>query len=118
MVGNERIDFLMLGLGDTKEIFSKTTYFRLNFIASLPKGRTDLVRSLAADIRLKEHLHGEFAGLAAMAGGQAEPPVCSFLRRLAISIAAIPASKPLLPALMPARLRACSNVSHVSTPKL
>ena len=38
--------------------------------------------------------------------------------RLAISMAAAAASKPLLPALVPARSTACSMVSVVSTPKM
>jgi hypothetical protein len=37
---------------------------------------------------------------------------------LAISIAAMAASKPLLPALVPQRSSACSMVSVVSTPKV
>src|SRR5579872_5002793 len=40
----------------------------------------------------------------------------SWRRRLTISIAARAASKPLLPALAPARLSACSSVSHAGTP--
>src|SRR5437667_2110695 len=45
-------------------------------------------------------------------------PGASFRIRFAISIAVTAASKPLLPALPPARLTACSSVSHVSTPKI
>ena len=39
-------------------------------------------------------------------------------RRLTISMAVNAASKPLLPALAPARFIACSSVSHVNTPKM
>ena len=69
----------------------------------------ELARSLVADIGLKQHLHCQFAGLAAMARGQAGPPCSSFRLKLTISIAATAASNPLLPPLMPARSRACSQ---------
>src|SRR5262249_46508761 len=45
-------------------------------------------------------------------------PLGSCLSRLTISIAESAASAPLLPPLIPARLRACSTVSVVSTPKI
>jgi hypothetical protein len=45
-------------------------------------------------------------------------PPGSCRSRFAISIAVTAASKPLLPALPPARLTACSNVSQVNTPKI
>jgi hypothetical protein len=45
---------------------------------------------------------------------QHQGPTC--FNRLAISMAAMAASQPLLPALEPARSMACSNVSVVKTP--
>src|SRR5262249_18497146 len=47
--------------------------------------------------------------------GQAPGNCCS---KFTISIAVTAASKPLLPPLAPARLIACSSVSHVSRPKI
>src|ERR1039457_529013 len=107
-----------MGDGDGEQVLGKAADLRLDFITGLPEGGAHLVGSLFADIGLKQHLHGQFAGLASVSGAQAVPPSCSLRRRLTISMAAVAASNPLFPALMPARVSACSRVSQVSTPKV
>ena len=82
-----------------EEIFGKAADVGLHVVDRLPEGGAHLVRRLLADVRLKEHLHGEFAGFASSAGGQAFPLSASLRRRLTISIAATAASKPLFPGL-------------------
>ena len=57
-------------------------------------------------------------GLKADSGRIGCPHRSSRRSRLTISMAASAASKPLLPALSPARLRACSSVSEVRMPKM
>src|ERR1700753_2749815 len=101
-----------------EKIFSEAADLGLDCIDRFPKRSAHLVGTLLADVCLKEHLHREFAGFATSAGGQASPPSTSLRRRLTISMAAMAASNPLFPALMPARFSACSRVSQVSTPKL
>jgi hypothetical protein len=58
--------FLMLD-GDAEQVFGKAADLGLNLVTGLPEGGADLIRRLLADIRLKEHLHGEFARFAASA---------------------------------------------------
>src|ERR1035441_7691268 len=119
----EFVDLLLVGDSYAEQVLGKAAHLGLDLVAGLPEGGAHLVGGLLADVRLKEHLHGQLARLAARSGGQDEPPSAglplrSLRRRLTISMAATAASNPLLPALMPARLSACSRVSQLSTPKL
>src|SRR5271165_782581 len=101
-----------------KQVLGESAYLGLDLVAGPPESGAHLFRRLLAHIRLKQHLHGEFARFAPRARRHALPPSTSLRRRLTISMAAAAASKPLFPALMPARFSACSSVSQVSTPKL
>ena len=76
----QRVDLLLVGHGDAEQVFGKAAHLGLDAIAGLPEGGAHLVRGLAADVRLKQHLHGEFAGFAAIAdaSGQAGPPAAVF----------------------------------------
>jgi hypothetical protein len=65
---NECVDFFLLGLRHAKQIFSERAYFRLDGIAGFPECGLNLIGRLAADIGLKEHLHGELARLATPGG--------------------------------------------------
>jgi hypothetical protein len=67
VLGDEAVDFRLLIVGDPKKLLGKVAHFRLNGIAGLPERGANLAGSLMADVGLKQHLHGELAGLAAMA---------------------------------------------------
>jgi hypothetical protein len=53
--------------GDAEEVFGKAADFGFDVVSGFPEGGADLVRRLLADVRLKEHLHGELARFAASA---------------------------------------------------
>src|SRR5258707_195167 len=122
---DEFVDLSLTTGGDTIDIFSKTTRIRVNIFNRGPEELANLLRSLFPQIPLKEHLHGEFTGLTpsshyfftccATAGSSFVDASLRWMET--ISMAAIAASKPLFPAFNPARSRACSSVSQVSTPK-
>jgi len=115
---DQRVDFFLVSDGHAEEVFGKAAHLGLDLVGGFPEIGAHLLRRLLADVRLKEHLHGQLARFAAPrrvmdSSGQRGPPGWSLRLRLTISMAAVAASKPLLPALMPARLRACSKVSQV-----
>ncbi len=114
---DQLVDLFLIGDRHAKQVLGKAAHLGLHLVAGAPERRPHLVWRLLAHVRLKQHLHGKFARLAPRPGGQA-PASSNLRRRLTISMAAAAASNPLLPALMPARLSACSSVSQVSTPKL
>jgi hypothetical protein len=64
---DELVDTLLFGFGYAEQVFGKSANFNIDRIAGFPEGCTHLIWRLAADVGLKEHLHGKFAGLAAMA---------------------------------------------------
>src|SRR3981081_728836 len=161
---DEGVDLFLPVEGDAMEVFGEASGVGVDLFDRGPEEFADFFGGLFAEVSLEEHLHGEFAGLAACAhylelpelfgvneedpglkpsfseavfrglkppsnperraeesperrAEESTAPAASFLWRETISIAAVAASKPLLPALRPARSRACSRVSQVRTPK-
>ena len=59
------IDLFVAGGGDAVEVFGEGSGLVVDVVAGVPEELADLVGSLLAEVALEEHLHGEFAGLAA-----------------------------------------------------
>ena len=103
LADDEFVDLFLVGDGHAKQVLGKAAHLRLDLVAGLPEGGAHLVGDLLADVRLEEHLHGEFARLAPRPGRHAVPPSVatapSLRRRLTISIAAAGRFKSLVAGL-------------------
>ena len=65
-VGHDQlVDLFLVSDGHAEEVFGKAAHFRLNLVGGLPEIGAHLLRRLLADVRLKEHLHGQLARFAA-----------------------------------------------------
>ena len=62
---DEGVDLLLPGGGYAVEIFGKTSSLGVYVVDGGPEEFADFVGSLLTEVALEEHLHGEFAGLAA-----------------------------------------------------
>jgi len=62
---DESIDLFVLRGGEAVKIVGEASGFEVDIVAGGPEEGLDFVRFLFAQVALKEHLHGEFAGLAA-----------------------------------------------------
>src|SRR5271170_4693034 len=62
---DEAVDLLLTGGGDAVEVFGEAAGVGVDVGDRGPEELADLVGGLFTEVALKEHLHGEFAGLAA-----------------------------------------------------
>jgi hypothetical protein len=57
----EFVDLFLMFNSNAEEILSKAPDLGLRLVARLPECGANLVRSLLANVSLKQHLHGNFA---------------------------------------------------------
>src|SRR5947199_466409 len=98
---DQGIDLFIARGGHTKDVFGKAAGFGIHLVPRSPESFAHLVGAVLAYVSLKQHLHGKFPRLPPLAGGA--HGVCNLRSSETISIAAMAASNPLLPALIPAR---------------